>query len=48
MELAYNDDYGFGFASQILWQAPDDREYFIAVSGYAGRTGSYTLTVREV
>ena len=44
-EQAYNDDYEDTMASQIIWEAPDSGEYYIAVGGYEYETGSYTLTL---
>ena len=47
-ELAYNDDDGDSAASQIIWEAPDSGEYYIAVGGYESETGSYTLTASTI
>ena len=44
-ELDYNDDYGDSTASQLVWDAPNSGEYYIAVGGYDYETGDYTLTV---
>ena len=44
-ELDYNDDYGDSTASQLVWEAPNSGEYYIAVGGYDIETGDYTLTV---
>ena len=43
--LASNDDCGWDFASRIDWIAPSDGEYFVEVLGYAGDTGTYTLSL---
>ena len=47
-EVAYNDDYGGGSASRILWEAPATGDYRIFVSGFGTATGSYTLTVDPI
>ena len=44
-EIAYNDDYGGGSASRVMWDVYDDGIYYIEVSGYDLDTGSYVLTV---
>ena len=44
-EVAYNDDYGEGSASRIMWEVPATGVYYVEVSGYGSSTGSYTLTV---
>ncbi len=47
-ELAYNDDYsdnGDTTASRIHWQAEYNGDHFVAVEGFGGSTGTYTLTV---
>ena len=40
-----NDDYGDSLASRVIWVAPVSGDYYAAVSGVFGATGSYTLTV---
>ena len=45
-ELDYNDDIADSLASRLLWEAPSDGEYYVAVWAYD--TGSYTLTVTAV
>ncbi len=44
-ELAYNDDHGDSTASRIDWQAPQPGDYYLAVEGWGGDTGSYTLDI---
>ena len=44
-EVGFNDDYGGGSASRIIWEAPASGDYYVEVSGYDSATGSYTLTV---
>ena len=44
-EVAYNDDYGDGTASRIIWEAPATGDYYVEVSAFDSATGSYTLTV---
>ena len=45
-QLAFNDDYGSGGASQITWTAPTAGVYYLAVAGYGGSdVGTYTLSV---
>ena len=44
-EVAYNDDYGDGTASRIMWEPPVTGVYYVEVSGYDEETGSYILTV---
>ena len=44
-EVAYNDDYGGGSASRIIWEAPATGVYYVEVSGFGLTTGSYTLIV---
>ena len=44
-EVAYNDDYGGGSASRIIWEASATGVYYVEVSGYGSAIGSYTLTV---
>lgn len=45
--VAFNDDYGRSFASQITWTAKTDGTCFLAVGGYGNRyTGTYTLDVQ--
>ena len=46
-ELAYNDDY-LSLASRIDWLAESAGTFYVAVEGYGGETGSYTLTVEPV
>ena len=46
-EVAYNDDYGDGPASHIIWTAPSSDVYYVEVSGFYS-TGSYTLTVEPI
>jgi hypothetical protein len=43
-QLAINDDYGSGNASQITWTAPTSGTYYAAVAGYGSNTGTYTLS----
>ncbi len=45
LEVAYNDDYGGGSASRIIWEAPATGDYYVEVSAFDSATGSYTLTV---
>ena len=40
-----NDDYGGTNGSRVIWFAPVSGDYYAAVSGVFGTTGSYTLTV---
>ena len=47
LEVAYNDDYGDGTASRIVWSAPSSDVYYAEVSGFFS-TGSYTLTVDAI
>ena len=47
-DLAYNDDHGDTRASRIVWAAPGSGEYYAAVGGFGGGTGSYTLTITNV
>ena len=45
-QLAFNDDYGSGNASQIAWTAPATGVYYLAVAGYGSSdVGTYTLSV---
>ncbi len=44
-EVAYNDDYGGGSASRVVWDVYDDGVYYIEVSGYDSATGAYVLSV---
>ena len=44
-EVAYNDDYGGGSASRVVWDVYDDGIYYIEVSGYDSATGAYVLSV---
>ena len=46
-EVAYNDDYGSGTASRIVWSAPSSDVYYVEVSGFFS-TGSYTLTIETI
>lgn len=44
-ELAYNDDY-YGYESRIVWTAPVDGFYFLAVRGYdEEESGTYDLVI---
>jgi subtilisin family serine protease len=43
-QLAFNDDYGVGGASQIAWTAPGSGTYYVVVGGYGSNVGTYTLT----
>jgi subtilisin family serine protease len=43
-QLAFNDDYGSGSASQITWTAPTSGVYYLAVAGYGSDVGTYTLS----
>ena len=45
LEVEFNDDYGDGNASRIIWEAPATGAYYVEVSGYDEETGSYILTV---
>ncbi|MXY78923.1 MAG: hypothetical protein F4Y94_04355 [Chloroflexi bacterium] len=44
-QLDYNDDHADTYASRIEWQAPESGDYYVAVGGFGGETGSYTLTI---
>lgn len=44
-ELAYNDDYADSLASRLRWKAENTGPLYVAVNGYDGSAGSYTLTV---
>jgi len=45
-QLAFNDDYGSGSASQIAWTAPTAGVYYLVVAGYGGSDlGTYRLSV---
>ena len=46
--LDYNDDDGDSTASRIEWQAPAAGDYYLAVQGWGGETGSYSLTVTVI
>jgi hypothetical protein len=50
-QLADNDDYGYGAASQIVWQAPSDSEYYAKVHHHnpnaAGPNTQYDLSITE-
>lgn len=46
--LDYNDDNGDSTASRIGWQAPAAGDYYLAVAGWGGETGSYSLTITVV
>lgn len=47
-EIAFNDDAGEGFNSEILFIAPEAGTYFIEVGGYDDiETGDYRVTLRE-
>ncbi len=43
-DIAYNDDYGDGFASRIIWEPDATGVYYVEVSGF-GDTGSYALAI---
>ncbi len=43
-EVAYNDDYGEGLASRIVWEPDATGVYYVEVSGLFS-TGSYALTI---
>ena len=47
-ELAYNDDHGGSAASRIEWQAPEPGDYYLAVEGWGGSTGAYTLAITSI
>ncbi len=44
IEYAYDDDSGVGLGSLIGWHAPTDGVYYVEVSGFGWRTGSYSLS----
>ena len=46
--LANNDQNGSSNSSRILWQAEAAGDYFVEVTGFLDRAGTYELTVREV
>ena len=46
--LDYNDDHGDSTASRIEWQAPAAGDYYLAVQGWGGETGAYSLTITVV
>ncbi|MCA9257780.1 MAG: PPC domain-containing protein [Planctomycetales bacterium] len=46
-ELAFNDDYGPGFASQIVWTASTAGVYYVEVRGYSDDLGDYLLTFED-
>ena len=50
-ELVRNDDYGYGRASRIVWQAPGDGVYFVRVRHHnptaSGAGTQYDLAVQE-
>ncbi len=45
--LEFNDDFDLSLASRIDWRARDAGRHYVAVGGFAGATGSYTLAVTE-
>jgi hypothetical protein len=45
-QLAFNDDFD-GLASRISFVIPVDGTYFLAVRGFGGETGTYTLEIRS-
>ena len=47
-ELEFNDDYGDSAASRIEWRAGSRGDYYLAVQGFAGSTGTYSLTVASL
>jgi hypothetical protein len=51
LELAQNDDYGYGLASRVVWQAPADGVYYAKVNHHSptvsGATTSYDLAISE-
>lgn len=46
-ELAYNDDYGNGFASQVRFEPAETGTHYIRIDGYSGSVGSYRLIVES-
>lgn len=46
--LEFNDDFDLSLASRIDWRARDAGRHYVAVGGFAGATGSYTLAVTEI
>ncbi len=44
-ELAFNDDQLESAASRIEWEVPEPGDYYLAVAGWAGDTGAYTLVI---
>ena len=44
-ELEYDDDGGNFGGSRIVWAAAETGIYYVAVAGWGGDTGSYTLTI---
>ena len=47
-QLAFNDDYGSGYASQISWTAPSSGVYYVAVAGYSSSyKGTYSLSLQS-
>ena len=47
-ELEFDDDGGNFGGSRITWTAAVTRVYYVAVTGWGGDTGSYTLTVTAI
>ena len=44
--IAFDDDGGIGYASQIWWQAPEDGTYYLEVAGYGDAVGDYDVAIR--
>jgi len=44
-QLELDDDGGESFGSRIIWTATESGTHYVAVAGWGGDTGSYTLTV---
>ena len=44
-ELEYDDDGGESRGSRIVWTAAESGTHYVAVAGWGGNRGSYTLTV---
>ena len=47
-ELAFDDDGGESFGSRITWTAAESGTHYVAVAGWFGDTGSYTLAVTAI
>ncbi|MCY4639586.1 MAG: PPC domain-containing protein, partial [Chloroflexi bacterium] len=47
-QLELNDDGGESFGSRITWTATESGTHYVAVAGWGGDTGSYTLTVTAI